>query len=210
MKRELINLVAIIVIFCAIIGNVAALKDMLIGREFSVEGVGVINSDLEISTQKSFNGIELSESISTPGGGFIKPSEIQYYSAIDVGMFNMTGNSSGEVECRSTLKMYNIKRSMYLKNYDLGAVMGLKTIGGTEQEVSYYSEDSSMETAVSGNVSGKLKLFQKVVDVSDRRTVLMRDEINLKGAYVYEWNAFLDSNEYPASDEGSEEWLGCP
>lgn len=209
MVKNILVFVFAMIILSAIVGSAAAAGDLLIGREFTVEGVGVINADLEVSTEKSFNGIQLSESVSTPGGGFVRPSEIQYNSVVDVGIYNITGNTSAEVEYSSTLHMLNIKRNVYIQNYELGAVMGIKTRGSTDQEASFYSEDSAMSAEVSGDVSGEVKLSGEVKDVSDKHTVLVRDEINLKGDYNFSWEMFAESDVYPASGEGND-WLKCP
>ena len=208
MKKELTILITILFILSLTTVIGAASEDIKIGRTFAVGGVGSINSNLEIATQPHWKGIEFSESISTPGGGFIQPSKIQFYSTVKVNMYNVTGNDLNEVKYHSTIKTLNINQNVNIKNYDLGALMGVKTHGGNEQETAFYSGDSTMVGEIGGNVSGSLKVFQKVVDVQDKHTVLIDDEINLKGDYVYEWSAFAEKYIYSVDDSG--EWLGCP
>ena len=208
MKKGLTILIAILFILSLTTVIGVALEDIKIGRTFAVGGIGSINSNLEIATQPHWKGIELSESISTPGGGFIQPSKIQYYSTVEIGMYNVTGNDLNEVEYYSTIKTLNINQNVNIKNYDLGALMGVKTRGEGEQKITFYSGDSTMVGEIDGNVSGSLKVFQKVVDTQDKHTVLIGDEINLKGDYVYEWSAFTEKYIYSVDDNG--EWLGCP
>ena len=208
MKKGVTIIITILFILSLTTVIGVALEDIKIGRTFAVGGIGSINSNLEIVTQPHWKGIELSESISTPGGGFIEPSKIQYYSTVNVGMYNVTGNDLNEVKYHATIKTLNINQNLNIKNYDLGALMGVKTRGEYEQEITFYSGDSTMVGEIGGNVSGSLKVFQKVVDAQDKHTVLIGDEINLKGDFVYEWSGFAEKYLYQVND--TSEWLGCP
>ena len=210
MKKGVTILLVILIISGFFTGMIAASEDLLVGREFSVEGIGVVASDLEVGTKPYYSGIKLDERISTPGGGFTEPSWIQYSSSFEMGIYNVTGaNSSAEIEYTSTSKILNVKRMVYMKNYDLGAVMGVKTRGDSEQEVSIYSEDLTMEAEVSGDITGDLTLFTKAIDTRDRHNVITRDVIDLSGEFEYDWSAWIEENQYPAG-ENDKEWLGCP
>ena len=209
MKKVLTILIAaMLVLGMLIAGSSAVTEDMLIGREVSIEGVGTVNADIELATQPYCGGLELSESISTPGGGFAGESLMQYSSSFEVGMWNITGNATGDIEYSSNAKLLNIKRNAYMKNYDIGAVMSFKLQGDSENEVAFFTDDQSMEAEIRGEIVGELSLFQKVVSTKDHHTFFIRDVIDLVGNYKYDWSAYAEKNEYPAA--GGNEWLNCP
>lgn len=210
MKKGLTILIAaMLALGLLIAGSSAVTKDMLIGREVSIEGVGTVNADIELATQPHCGGLKLSESISTPGGGFAGESLMQYSSSFEVGMWNITGKAAGDIEYSSNAKLLNVKRNAYMKNYEIGAVMGFKSRGDSENEVAFFTEDQSMEAEINGEMSGDLTLFQKVVSTKDYHTYLAYDVIALDGNYVYDWSAYAEMLEYP-EDEADNDWLGCP
>ena len=210
MKKGLTICLVVLMILSLTTAMVSASgEDLIMNREFTVEGIGVVNIDLEVATLPGYNGVKLNERMSTPGGGFIAPSMVQYYSSFDVGIYNVTGNVSTELEYKSTSGIINSKRTIYMKNFDLGAVMGFKTQGNNEQDISMYAEDASMEVEISGDVAGKMKIFQKMVDVRDKHSLLIYDVIDLTGNYTYDWSGSIENWVYPGADE-DKDYLGCP
>jgi hypothetical protein len=212
MEKRLTMLIAALVVFGVILaGGGASADDMIIGREVKITGVGVINADIELKTEPGYTGIALTERVSTPGGGFEDLSMIKYFSSYELGYYNDndTVNSSSNMEYESVAKIINAKRSVYTRNYMLGAVMGVKSKGDTDHEIFLYSDDYSSTAELEGNSIGKLKLFEKVISLEDKHSVLSYDVIELDGKFNVSWNAYAELYTYP-EDEIISNWLGCP
>ena len=210
MKKRLTMLVAAIVVFglVCIIGSAAA-NDLIIGRELEIEGTGVVTAELRIDTQTYYPGVKLGEDLSTPGGGYNGLSSTRYASSFEVGVYNTTGNATSELGYMSSARAVNVKRSLYSSNYVLGSVMGFKSIGNSEQDAEIYTDDSGMGADISGKILGKLKIYNKVVDLEDHHAVIVRDVIDIAGNYTYAWSAYDEMVFYPEAEVGND-WLGCP
>lgn len=216
MKKGLTMLVAAMVILglICVIGSAAA-ADVVMGRSFSAEGTGIINLELGVATEQWNSGLTLDERMSTPGGGLNGNGHtyMKYSSAFALDRYNVTNNatdnSTTELEYSSDAKVANAKRTVYTKNYVLGAVMGFKNEGYSNQEINMYSEDTIMEVEISGVNIGNLILFEKVVDVINTHAVLVYDVSELQGEFSYNWTAYLEEEHYPAGDVAPD-WLGCP
>lgn len=214
MKKGLVMLAACMILLIAFTGVTLA-TDVMIGHSFSVDGTGVANVDLEVATEQWNSGLKLNEELYTIGGGVNGNgyTYMIYDSEFTLDMYNVTNNitdnSTTVLEYSSTAKMSNVKRTVSIKNYVLGAVMGFKNEGFSNQEVSMYSEDTIVEADISGRNIGKITLFEKVVDVGNTHNVVVRDVSELKGDFGYNWSAYIEQIDYPAA-EGDEDWLGCP
>lgn len=212
MEKGLTMLVASIILLIAFSG-VATATDVMVGRSFSADGTGIVNIDLEVSTEQWNSGLKLDERMSTRGGGINENgyTHMMYNSAFTLEMYNVTGNATDNsatvLEYYSDTKASNAKRTVYTKNYILGGAMGFKNEGYSDQTFNMYSEDTAMEVEVSGKNVGDITLFQKVVDVTNTHAVIVYDVSSLKGNYAYNWTAYIGSPEYPASGC---DWLGCP
>lgn len=198
-----------IMLMCVIASASANTEDLIIGRSMEIEGVGIINSNLDVSTEPHFTGLELVEELFTISGGYNGISGMKYLSSFELEMLNATGNVSTGLEYSSTAEIENCKRTVYLKNTNVGAIMGVRSYGDSSSEISLYSDDSIVSAETSGNIIGKLKLFNKVIDTSDKRTIITRDITGLEGLYNYSWSAWAERNLYPADEENGD-WLGCP
>lgn len=212
MKKGLTIVIATLVVFAMILaGGGASADDMIVGRDIEITGVGVINADIELKTEPGYGGLALSERISTPGSGFNEPSLMKYASSFELGYYNDndTVNSSSELEYESVAKIINAKRTVYTRNYKLGAVMGMVSKGNTDHEISMYMDDYSSTAEVEGDSSGRLKLFEKVTSMEDMHSDLSYDVIELNGEYTVRWNAYAEYYVYP-EDTVLSDWLGCP
>lgn len=212
MKKGLTILIAVLVLFGVILaGGGASADDVVVGRSVEITGVGEINADIDLQTESGYAGLSLSERISTLGSGFKEPSIMEYGSSFELGCYNDndTVNVTSELEYESTAKIINAKRTVYTRNYNLGAVMGMAVKGDINHEIGMYMDDSLSTAEIIGDSVGRLKLFEKVKNPKDTHSSLSCDVIELNGSYNVIWNAYAEYYTYPA-DETLSNWLGCP
>jgi hypothetical protein len=210
MKKGLTTLIltmAILGLICTI--TAVAADDLIVGREVEIEGTGVINAELRINTGVNHPGIKLGEDLTTPGGGYNGLSNASYASSFEVGMYNDSGNVTSELGYMSNARVTNAKRSLYSSNYVIGTVMGFKSFGSSEQNAEIYTDNTGMSADFSGKILGRMKMFNKVVDVEDPRTVIVRDIVGIAGNYTFEWSAYDEIVSYPESEVGGG-YLDCP
>ena len=203
----LITFIVVLGLICAI--GIVAADDLIIGREVEIEGSGVINTELRIDTCAYHPGVKLGEDLSTPGGGYNGLSNARYAASFEVGMYNYTGNMTSDLGYMSNVRTLNAKRSLYLSDYTMGAIMGFKSIGDAEQDIEMYTDNSGMSADYSGKILGRMKMFNKVIDIDDHHVVIVSDVINMAGNYTYKWSAYDERVVYP-EDEVDADYLGCP
>lgn len=212
MKKGLIMLVAAMVVFGLLsYACVVCADDVMVGRDVEITGVGTINADIDLRTEPGYVGLGLSERITTPGGGFEELSLMKYESSFELGSYNDNDmiNSSSELEYTSTVKVINAKRALYIRNYKIGAIMGMSSEGNTDHETIMYMDDSSSVAEIEGDSEGRLKLSEKVKSLKDTHTDLSYDIIELVGNFTVKWTAYAEYYTYPEG-ELSGDWLGCP
>ena len=209
MRRGLTVFVAVLMVSASLFPLVLA-DDMIIGGSFSAEGVGVVDISLQIASEgRGQAGIKLDEQLYTPSLGLKGPTHMSYDSSFELGMYNVSGNTTTDLEYTSSSIIANSKRSVYAKNYILGAAMGFKSEGDTDQSINIYTEDSMMEVDVSGLIKGEITLCQKVVDANATRVIRVHEVSELIGKYNYNWTRYVESVIYPEA-EMTNDWLGCP
>jgi hypothetical protein len=210
MKKGLEMLMTAVFILAVVLGGgvtVIAADDQFIGRELSVEGVGVINIDLEVQTDRDCNGLKLSDRVYTPSGGYRGASYVQYNSALEMGMYNESENVTMDMEYSQTINVENAKGKFTSKNYLIGSATGYKYAGDINQDVLTYSDNALSETMISGSIEGEITLGMKVVDPVTR-VIVIKDVSNFVGSFNYNYSTYGEYASYPAS--GDEEYLGCP
>ena len=209
MKKGLMICIAILMILASLFPLVVA-DDLIMGGSFSAEGVGVVDISLQVASEgRGQVGIKLNEELYTPSLGLKGLTPMSYNSGFELGMYNVSDNTTTDFEYTSSSIIANSKRSVYISNYIVGAAMGFASEGDTDQTVNIYTEDSMMEADVSGLVEGEITFFQKVVDVNAIRTVRVQEKSELIGKYNYNWTRYVESVVYPEADI-TNDWLGCP
>jgi hypothetical protein len=183
--KKVITVMVIFGLICAV-APVAA-DDLMIARELEIEGKGVIIAELRVDTGADHPAIKLGEDLSTLGGGYSGLSSVSYSSSFDVGMYNTTGNATSDLGYISRGHITNAKRSLYSSNYVIGSIMGIKTIGNTEQNIEIFTDNGGMGADFSGKILGKLRISNKVVDMNNYHIVIVSDTINIAGNYR-SWN----------------------
>jgi hypothetical protein len=207
MKKGL-TIVIVILMLASIIGTVAAV-DLEIGRELTVKGVvGSFNCELEVQTEKGYEGQKLEETLYTRWMGTDGDSAISYNSILEVFMSNMTGeNRTAEIAYAQTAQTINAKQFLCSEDYALGASVGFDSNGDMTKSFELFTDPDLSEFEIEGNVEGQLKLMQKVVDPVSM-TRYMQEVTQLDGEYTYAFNTYVERSGYPEGECG--DWLTCP
>jgi hypothetical protein len=210
MKKGLTKVITAMIVLVLAFGagvTIISADDMLIGRELEIEGVGIVDIDLEVQTEKYCDGLKLSDRTYTPAGGYRGPTYVLYSSELEMGRYNDTENVTMDMEYTQTINIENAKGKFSSKNYLIGSATGYKYAGNVKQDMSVYTDNSLSETIISGSVEGDMTLAQKVVDPVTR-IVIVKDVSNFIGTFNYNYSAYIEHTTYPAS--GNEDPLGCP
>jgi hypothetical protein len=206
MKKGLTILIAILML-TSILGTAAAV-DLEIGRELTIDGVGSFNCELEVQTEKGYDGQKLEETLYTRWMGTDGDSAISYNSNLEVFMSNITGdNRTAEIAYAQTAQTINAKQLLCSEDYALGAAVGFYSKGDTTKSFELFTDSDLSEFEIEGSVVGRLKLMQKVADPVNM-TRYMQEVTQLDGKYTYAWNTYVERSGYP--EAGCEDWLACP
>lgn len=206
MKKGLVILIAGMILLIAFSGGALA-RDVMIERELTIEGVGAIDIDLEVQTEKYCEGLKLSDYMYTPSMGYHGLTNIQYTSEFEMGQYNDTENMTSDMEYTQKIDVENAKGGFHTKNYIIGSAVGFEYVGNVEQDMSVYTNDILSESYVSGSVEGEMTLCQQVVD-PETRVVKILDVSNFIGRFNYKHSTYVEHITYPAA--GIEDYLGCP
>lgn len=206
MKKGLTVLIVVLVL-TSVIGGAAAV-DLEIGRELSVTGVGSFDCDLEVQSEKGYTGQKLEETLYTRWLGTADESQIEYNSVLEVFMSNITGdNRTAEIVYAQTSQTTNAKHFLFSGDYALGASVDVSSKGDSTKRFELYTDPDLSEFEIEGDISGRLKFMEKVVDPLNK-TVYLKDITQLDGNYKYLLNFVVESSGYPAG--GCGDWLNCP
>lgn len=202
-----ITILVVVLMLASMVSLVTAV-DLEIGRELTVEGVGSFDCNLEVQSEKGFEGQKLEETLYTRWRGTDGDSAISYNSNLEVFISNLTGNNrTAEIMYAQTAQTTNAKQLLCSDDYSLGAAVGFYSKGNNTKSFELFTDSDLSEFEIQGSVEGRLKLMQKVVDPVNM-TRYMQEVTQLDGAYTYAWNTFVERSGYP--EAGCEDWLACP
>lgn len=214
MIKKGLTIALIAIIGIAIVGMFGAVSaaDMIIETELKVSGNGSFSRDMAVHTEMGFAGKRLTETYYTRYLGTNGNSQLEYASSLGV----FTGNSTelenetvSEITYAQTAVSTNAKQLVCASNYDLGckgASQGFSANGHMAKSFETAMDDQISELEIEGQVIGRVRLMQKVVDPESRLKYLEEDT-QLEGEYAFEWSAYAEQSCYPA---GEDSWLGCP
>jgi hypothetical protein len=208
---SIIAIVAIAGMAIVCMPSIAA-ADLSIESELRVAGNGSFSRDMEVHTEMGYAGKRLTETYYTRYLGTDGESQLEYASSLGVYMDNSTelGNETvSEISYAQTAVSTNAKQLVCASNYDMGckgASQGFSANGHMAKSFETAMDDSISEFEIEGQVIGRVRLMQKVVDPESRLKYLEEDT-QLDGEYDFEWSAYAEQSCYPA---GEDEWLGCP
>jgi hypothetical protein len=206
MKKGLTILIAVLML-ASVIGTAAAV-DLEIGRELIVKGTGSFNCDLEVQTEKGYEGQKLEETLYTRWMGTNGNSAISYSSNLEVFISNITGdNRTAEIMYAQTAQTTNAKQLLCSEDFTLGAAVGFYSKGDNIKSFELFTDPDLSEFEIEGTIEGRLKLMRKVIDPVSM-TSYMQEVIQLDGEYTYAWNAFAEQSGYP--EAGCDDYLACP
>lgn len=202
-----ITISIVVLMLASVVGLVTAV-DLEIGRELTVKGVGSFDCNLEVQSQKGFEGQKLEETLYTRWMGTDGDSAILYSSNLEVFMSNITGdNQTAEIMYAQTAQTTNAKQLLCSEDYTLGASVGFYSKGNSTKSFELFTDSDLSEFEMEGSIEGRLKLMQKVVDPTNM-TRYMQEVTQLDGSYNYAWSAFAERSGYPAG--GCDDYLACP
>lgn len=208
MKKGItMGIVAISLIMSIAFSGIVVASDLFVGRDLQIEGVGMVDFDLEVQTEKNYEGLKLEDWVFSPRTWDTGASYINYTSEFELGIYNRSCvNASADMIYTQAIKAVGSKQRFTSQNYVLGAASGFKYSGNVDQAVTVYTDNTLSESALSGAINGRMTIFQKVVD-PETKVVIMRDVSAFVGTYKYNHNTYVESMTYPA---GESDYLGCP
>lgn len=212
MKKGLTIFIISIILLTTILSNgvtITVADDRNMGSSITISGVGLIDTSLEVNTDGHYSGLALSQYLYTPSLGMNGPSYMEYSAEFELGIYNISEvNQTQEIIYTENGMASNVRHSTYLQNYEVGSVAGFTYTGNATQRVEMYGDNSLSEIEIEGLIEGKMKLSKMTKDPVTR--IILSREINeFAGEYVYNWNAYAEIIEYPASGI-AKDWLECP
>lgn len=207
MKKILALLIAMFLVSILALSTITTAVDMEIS--LTANGVGVMDRTLLVQTESGYGGLKLTENMYSSHMGMTGPSNVNYSSALD--LYTSTNcidenKTIAELSYISTAYTTIMKRKIYAKNYDIGAVTGVNIVGASATDLDVNLASSHNYVTFGGLVIGKTKLSHMVVHPSTR-IKMVKDVTELDGEFNIDYEVFANA---PIGVGTPSDWLGCP